>query len=126
MRKEGVHMHKNQLLFVIGLISAVVVTVFAMANAKPVVINLLFTKFEASQALLIFFSAAMGAIIVTFMGLIRHFRLTGELRTLRKENEKLRNQIKFNEDEKKVSAEKIIQEPAVITSEEVVVEKTVD
>ncbi len=119
-------MHKNQLLFVIGLIFAVIVTVFAMANSKPVAINLLFTKFEASQALLIFFSAALGAIVVTFMGLIRHFRLTGEVRSLRKENEKLRNQIKFNEDEKKHSTQTIPQEPAVITSEEVVVEKTVD
>jgi uncharacterized integral membrane protein len=94
-------MYKNQFLFVVGLIFAVIVTVFAMANARPVEINLLFTKFYASQALLIFFSAALGAVLVTFMGLIRHFKLTGELRTLRKENEKLRNQSKFNEDEKK-------------------------
>lgn len=119
-------MHKNQLLFVIGLIFAVLVTAFAMVNAKPVEINLLFTKFEASQALLVFFSAAMGAIVVTFMGLIRHFRLTGEIRALRKENEKLRNQSKFNEDEKKRLAEAIPQEAVVVKSEEESLEKTVD
>lgn len=119
-------MHKNQLLFVVVLIFAVLVTAFAMANAKPVVINLLFTKFEASQALLVFISAAMGAVIVTFMGLIRHFRLTGELRTLRKENEKLRNQNKFYEDEKKPKAEVVPQDVVTISPEEVVVEKPVD
>lgn len=119
-------MHKNQLLFVIGLIFAVLVTVFAMTNAKPVEINLLFTKFEASQALLVFISAAMGAVIVTLMGLIRHFRLTGELRTLRKENEKLRNQSKLYQDEKKDKAETITQDAALVSSEEETIEKTVD
>ena len=112
-------MHKNQLLFVIGMIFAVLVTAFAMANAKPVEINLLFTKFEASQALLIFFSAALGAIIVTFMGLIRHFKLTGELRILRKENEKLRNQSKFYEDNKNIKEEENIKKesaPQIIDS----------
>ena len=119
-------MHKNQLLFVVGLIFAVLVTVFAMTNAKPVTINLLFTKLEASQALLVFISAAMGAVIVTLMGLIRHFRLTGELRTLRKENEKLRNQSKLNEDEKKAKAQTITQEAVVVSPEEENLEKTVD
>lgn len=119
-------MHKNQLLFVVGLIFAVMVTAFAMANAKPVVINLLFTKFEASQALLVFFSAAMGAIVVTFMGLIRHFKLTGELRTLRKENEKLRNQSKFYEDDKHKKAEAVPHDVVINTLEEEPVEKAID
>jgi uncharacterized integral membrane protein len=105
-------MYKNQFLFVVGLIFAVIISVFAITNADPVELNLLFTTFEASQALLIFLSAAVGAIIVVSLGLIRHLKLTGQLRTVRKENDKLKNQIKFLEEQRqnKKEEEKVLQE----------------
>ncbi len=112
-------MFKNQFLFVVGLVFAVIISVFAITNADPVEINLLFTTFQASQALLVFLSAAAGAIIVVSLGLIRHLKLTGQLRTMRKENEKLRNQIKFLEDQRqtKTDQEKAVQEAAKATPE---------
>lgn len=112
-------MFKNQFLFVVGLVFAVIISVFAITNADPVEINLLFTTFQASQALLVFLSAAAGAIIVVSLGLIRHLKLTGQLRTMRKENDKLRNQIKFLEEQRQTKAdqEKAAQEAAKATPE---------
>jgi len=112
-------MFKNQFLFVVGLVFAVIISVFAITNADPVEINLLFTTFQASQALLVFLSAAAGAIIVVSLGLIRHLKLTGQLRTMRKENDKLRNQIKFLEEQRQTKAdqEKEAQEAAKATPE---------
>ena len=40
-------MFKNQFLFVVGLVFAVIISVFAITNADPVEINLLFTTFQA-------------------------------------------------------------------------------
>ncbi len=112
-------MFKNQFLFVVGLVFAVIISVFAITNADPVEINLIFTTFQASQALLVFLSAAAGAIIVVSLGLIRHLKLTGQLRTVRKENDKLRNQIKFLEEQRQTKAdqEKAAQEAANATPE---------
>lgn len=112
-------MFKNQFLFVVGLVFAVIISVFAITNADPVEINLLFTTFQASQALLVFLSAAAGAIIVVSLGLIRHLKLTGQLRTMRKENDKLRNQIKFLEEQRQTKAdqEKAAQEAVKATPE---------
>lgn len=35
-------MQKNQMLFIVSLVFAIIVTIFALTNANPVVINLLF------------------------------------------------------------------------------------
>jgi uncharacterized integral membrane protein len=76
-------------MFIIGIVFAIIITIFALTNANPVVINLLFYKFEASQALVIFVSAALGAVIVTSLGVVNHIRFKGQIKTLRKANEEL-------------------------------------
>ena len=88
-------MSKSQFFFILGLVAAVLLTVFAMFNAAPVEINLLFTSFKASQALVVILSAALGAILVTFFNLFKILRMSSDKKSLLKENEKLRNQIKF-------------------------------
>ncbi|MEQ8154793.1 MAG: LapA family protein [Clostridiaceae bacterium] len=82
-------MHKNQLMFIITLVLAIVITIFGVVNSEPVAINLLFYKIVASQALIIFISAALGAIIAAFLGMAKQIRLRGETKALRKENEEL-------------------------------------
>lgn len=79
-------MQKNQAFFICSLIFSILVTIFALTNARAVSVNLLFYQFQASQAIIIIFSATIGAIIVTFLGLIKHIKLKSEIRTLRKEN----------------------------------------
>lgn len=99
-------MQKNQLLFILGLVLAIIITLFALTNANPVAINLLFYKFEASQALVIFFSATFGAIIVTLLGLTKHLKLKVEIKKLKKENEKLNKENeKLNMETEKLNIE---------------------
>lgn len=86
-------MQKNQIWFIMGLIFAIIVTVFALTNANAVVIHLFFYEVQASQALVIFSSAAMGAIMVVLLGTTQHFKLRSELRKLKKENEQLEKRI---------------------------------
>lgn len=82
-------MQKIQFMFIISLVFAIIVTIFALTNANPVVINLIFYKFVSSQALIIFISAALGAIIVTSLGLIKHIKLKSKIKALHRENEEL-------------------------------------
>ncbi|MFZ7134039.1 MAG: LapA family protein [Eubacteriales bacterium] len=87
-------MQKSQFLFILGLILAIIVTIFALTNASPVVLNLFFYKFTASQALIIFLSATLGAITVILLGIVSHFKLVREVHSLHKSNDELIKQNK--------------------------------
>lgn len=82
-------MQKNQIMFLVSLVFAIIISIFALTNANPVVINMVFYKIVASQALVIFISAALGAVIVTSLGLVNHIKLKSQIRALRKEKEEL-------------------------------------
>jgi uncharacterized integral membrane protein len=93
-------MQKSQFLFILSLILAVIVTVFALTNSSPVVINFFFTEFTGSLALVIFLSAMLGALVVMFLGIGRFIgfkldtkRLNKEKTTLTKEKETLVQQV---------------------------------
>lgn len=93
-------MQKSQFLFILSLILAVIVTVFALTNSSPVVINFFFTEFTGSLALVIFLSAMLGALVVMFLGIGRFIgfkletkRLSKEKTTLTKEKETLVQQV---------------------------------
>ena len=102
-------MPKKQFFFILGLIVAVILMVFAMFNAAPVEINLLFTTFKASQALVVILSAALGGIVAAFLNIMKIFKLSSDVKSLHKENEKLRNQIKFQATEPE-KVEKVLTE----------------
>lgn len=61
--------------FVISLLFAIIVALFAIQNSGVVTINFLFTEYPVSQALVILISAALGAIIVMFLGAVKQFKL---------------------------------------------------
>jgi uncharacterized integral membrane protein len=86
-------MQKVQVMFLVSLVFAIIITIFALTNANPVVINLIFYKFEASQALVIFISAALGAVIVASLGLVNQIKLKSQIKTLSKANEELSAEI---------------------------------
>ncbi|MEG0772577.1 LapA family protein [Clostridium sp.] len=86
-------MQKVQGMFIVSLVFAIIITIFALTNANPVVINLLFYKFEASQALVIFISAALGAVIVASLGLVNQIKLKSQIKTLHKANEELSSKV---------------------------------
>lgn len=75
--------------FILSLIFATLVTIFALRNANEVLIDFLFGKVNISQALVIFISAILGAVIVAIMGGIRNLRLKKEVKELNKKLELL-------------------------------------
>ncbi len=113
-------MQKNQFLFLLSLIFAVIVCVFALTNAAPVTINLFFYKFEGSLALVIFLSAMLGAIILALLGVARFIKFRMEIKKLGKEKDTLIKEkellIKQNEDLKSKNEE--LMNPPIVKQEE--------
>lgn len=71
-------------IFIISLIFALLISIFAIQNAVIISVNLLFTKINVSLALIIFVSVIAGAIIVALLGIKREFRLKYENKQLLK------------------------------------------
>lgn len=61
--------------FIFSLIFAALVAIFALANADKVAINLLFTDVFISQAMVIFVSTILGAVIMALLGMFKSFKL---------------------------------------------------
>ncbi len=79
--------------FVFSLIFAAIVAIFALANADKVAIDLLFTKVQISQAIVIFISTILGALIMALLGMVRTFKLKKEIKELNKLIEPLEAEI---------------------------------
>jgi len=79
--------------FIFSLIFAAIVAIFALANANKVAIDLLFTKIQISQAIVIFISTILGAIIMALLGMVRTFKLKKEIKELNKEIEPLETEL---------------------------------
>lgn len=77
--------------FIFSLIFAALVGLFAVGNSDKVLIDLFFTEIEMSQAIVIFISALLGAIIVAFIGWVKTFKLKKEIKELHKKVESLEN-----------------------------------
>jgi uncharacterized integral membrane protein len=84
--KGGSHM---QFSFILSLIFAILVAAFALLNSSTTIINLIFTKVETSQALVILFSAALGALIVYLLNIFRQIKSSMKIKELEKENKRL-------------------------------------
>lgn len=84
-----------QFKFIIGLIGAIIITIFAINNAAVVQVNILFHSFQMSQAVIIFVSAAIGAIAISLIGSTKYYRLSLERKQLKKDIEKLKEENKL-------------------------------
>lgn len=60
--------------FLFSIIVIILVTVFALTNASTAPVRFFFWTFELSLALLIFISAAIGAVIAISLGLVKQLR----------------------------------------------------
>jgi len=83
--------------FVLSLVFALIVAIFALQNANTVDINFLYMHIAISQALIILISAIIGAITVLFPSVIRSFKLKKKIKeagkaiaALKEENEQLK------------------------------------
>ena len=84
---------KFQWTLLLGLVFALIVAVFAVINVDPVTVNYLFGESEWPLILVILGSVLMGGIIVGSVGLFRMFVLQREVKTLRKKNKSLEEQL---------------------------------
>lgn len=82
-------MQKN---VIITLIFAVFIAIFAVMNASPVSVNLIFTEIDISAALVILISAFIGAVIVYSIDAVHKFKLKKDLKDLHLEIQGLKDQ----------------------------------
>lgn len=93
--------------FIFSLIFAVFIGLFALKNGGPVSIDLFFTKITMSQALVIIFSALLGALVIYFLNFFKILHFKREIKVLGKKTEtvdlemqELNNKILILEEEK--------------------------
>ncbi|MGE4273838.1 MAG: LapA family protein [Desulfitobacterium sp.] len=76
------------IFLIFTLVIALIVAIFAVQNAAPVAINLLWYVAEVPLVLVILGSALAGALIVFFMAIWREFRIKGKAKTKAKADAK--------------------------------------
>lgn len=82
-----------QILFILSLIFAILVSIFAVMNSDPVTIKLLWKQFEFSQAIIILGSAAIGATIVALLGMVNRVKSSLKIRELQNRIKGLEKQL---------------------------------
>ncbi|SKC70131.1 LapA family protein [Maledivibacter halophilus] len=82
-----------QILFILSLVFAILVSIFAVMNSDPVTIKLLWKQFEFSQAIVILGSAVFGATIVAFLGIFSKVKSSLKIRELQNKIKKLEKEI---------------------------------
>ncbi len=78
--------------FVISLIFAVLVAIFAIQNAPAVQVSFFIWQISISQAIVILISAVIGALIVFLLGLIKQVKQNLKVKQLNKEIEALKSE----------------------------------
>ncbi|WXR60752.1 LapA family protein [Peptostreptococcaceae bacterium AGR-M142] len=89
-------MQKN---FILSLVFAIIVAIFAIQNSNNINVNFLTFTFTTSQAVIIFISALLGGIIASLFGIIREFKLKRLNKELNKKLTELENNLKEKEEE---------------------------
>lgn len=82
-----------QILFILSLVFAILVSIFAVMNSDPVTIKLLWKQFEFSQAIVILGSAVFGATIVAFLGMFSKIKSSLKIRELQNKIKKLEKEM---------------------------------
>ncbi len=71
--------------FLFAILIMIVVTIFALSNASPAPVRFFIWTFELSLALLIFISAAIGAVIAIILGLMKRLSNRKRFKLLEKQ-----------------------------------------
>lgn len=79
--------------FVLILILAVIIGIFAISNSGVVSIDFIFTEVLVSQAIVIFICVLLGAIIASIFGGIRQMSLNKDIKQLKAENKELQSEM---------------------------------
>lgn len=87
-------MSKAQVYFIIPLLFALIVAVFALQNTEQISINFLFWQFKAiSKVIVILSSALFGSLLVMFLGMGWQVKKLLYIRKLENEIKELKNTI---------------------------------
>ncbi len=76
--------------FILGLIFALIVAIFAVVNVDSVRVNFVFGHTEIPLILIILGSALLGGLIVGMFGIFRQYKQQRQIKKLEKEIEQLR------------------------------------
>ncbi|WP_051541681.1 LapA family protein [Clostridium lundense] len=76
--------------FILSLVFAILITIFAIQNSSIITVSFLFAKLEISQALIIFISVILGALIIMLLGLKREFSLKHSNKQLTKKLDEIK------------------------------------
>jgi uncharacterized integral membrane protein len=90
-----------QLGLVVGLIFGVIIAFFAVLNTDTVTLNYYFGQINASVALLVLVSAAMGALAVSVVGLVKQVRTGFALWDYRNKLGRLQKEVEALKEQKK-------------------------
>ncbi len=82
-----------QLTYILALLFAMVVAIFALLNAQPVTVDFIFNEFQISLALVILVSAFAGAVILGFLGIFRQVKESFKSREMNARIKKLEEQL---------------------------------
>lgn len=111
-------MFKLEKGFILSLIFAAIVAIFALNNSEIVLINLLFTKVEISQAIVILISAILGAVVAAIFSGVRSLRsnrkiknLNQEIRELNEKNKELDDLVKSKDAQIKTISREVVDSP---------------
>ncbi|MBP3038012.1 DUF1049 domain-containing protein [Bacillaceae bacterium Marseille-Q3522] len=86
---------KFQWTFLLGIVFALIVAIFAVINVNPVTVNYLFGKSDWPLILVILVSVLMGGVMIGSVGLVRVYGLQKELKDLKKENHSLTSELQM-------------------------------
>lgn len=89
---------KTQWSLIVALLFSLLIAVFAIVNNEVVAVNFLFNTVEVSLVLLILGSAAIGAVIMIFLSLVRHVRVGFQMRDLKKRINQLEEELESREE----------------------------
>lgn len=79
--------------FVIILILALIIGIFAISNSSVVTIDFIFTEVLLSQAIVIFICVLLGALVASIFGGIRQMSLKKDIKELKNKNKSLQLEI---------------------------------
>ncbi|KON91247.1 hypothetical protein AF331_01530 [Rossellomorea marisflavi] len=96
---------KFQWTLLLGIVFALIVSIFAVINVDPVTVNYLFGEADWPLILVILGSVFMGGIIIGSVGLFRLFVVQRRVKALEKENMTLREQIEKTRDQKRLDSQ---------------------
>ncbi|MEA3422639.1 MAG: LapA family protein [Bacillota bacterium] len=104
-----------QITFIFSMIFAVVISVFALANASPVTISLIFKTYELSQAVVILISAVIGAVVVFLLNLVSKAKSAMKNKNLTKQIRELEIQLKDCQKQLEETNEQVVEEDGIVT-----------